>query len=289
MNDCLPIPNSEDIDRNGSKCLLPLCNKQVIHLERHLLNAHDLTYGAYLERTKKTDPVSAPTFRDSVATIGTVNESLGTKSPNNGQNDVVVLVPDTPEWKYSNKEKRKQKTSEIKSRKPGKKKKHSIKRNLHKSFAFERKDAREWLRYLAHNTNSYKVRSLLVFLKQHLNRSIADYYYTKLREDVYGHISLSFLEHVYEKRVELLSYFQKRGCYPYEDGKRPDYCLACDKKGGKCVCVKIPPSFYVFCRYRCPAKYDCAKCKKRKDDMSFHNCYDFFFCKKCDEYYRTTK
>ena len=283
MNDSLPMPDSKGLNQNGSKCRLPSCNKQIRHLERHLLNTHNLTYGEYLERMKKTHPVSSPTSLDSFVT----KNSVQSESSFTSQSDIIVLVPDTPEWEH-NKEKKKQKASRNEGTKPGKKR-HSMKRNLYTSLAFESSDTREWLRFLAHNTNSYKVRSLLVFLKQHPKRSITDYFYTKLREDVYGQVSLSFLQQVDKKRVEQLSYFRKLGCYPYEGGKRPNHCLACDKKGGKCDCMKIPPSFYVFCRYRCPEKYDCAKCKKSKNDMYFHDCYDFFFCKKCDEYYRTTK
>ena len=261
MNDSLPMPDSKGLNQNGSKCRLPLCNNQIRHLERHLFNTHNLTYGEYLERIKKTDPVSAPTSLDSFVTKNSVQsessfrvvtQSPGTKSLNTSQSDVIVLVPDTPEWEY-NKEKKKQKTSRNEGTKPGKKR-HSVKRNLYTSLVFESSDTREWLRFLAHDTNSYKVQSLLVFLKQHPNRSITDYFYTKLREDVYGQVSLSFLQHVHQKRVELLSYFRKLGCYSYEGGKRPNHCLACDKKGEKCDCMKITPSFFVFCRYRCPEK-----------------------------------
>ena len=116
MNDRLAMPNSKDVNRNGSKCGLPSCNKQILHLERHLLNAHNLTYGAYLERMIKTGPASAPTASspDSFATTNSVRsssfgtssatESLGSKSPNTSQSDnVIVLIPDTPEWEYNNK------------------------------------------------------------------------------------------------------------------------------------------------------------------------------------------
>jgi hypothetical protein len=85
----------------------------------------------------KTGPASAPMARspDIFATTNSVRsspfgtasatESLGSKSPNTSQSDnVIVLVPDTPEWEYNNK--------------------HSVKRNLHKSLAFERNDSRDF-------------------------------------------------------------------------------------------------------------------------------------------------
>jgi hypothetical protein len=54
--------------------------------------------------------------------LGTIDEeALGTKSPKKGQNDVVVLVEDMPEWKYGNEGKRKQEISEFKSRNGGQK------------------------------------------------------------------------------------------------------------------------------------------------------------------------
>ena len=133
------MPDSKDLNQNGSKCRLPSCNKQIRHLERHLLNTHNLTYGEYLERMKKTHPVSSPTSLDSFVTKNSVQsessfrvvtQSPGTKSLNTSQSDVIVLVPDTPEWD-NNKEKKKQKTSRNEGTKPGKKKTFSEKELIH--------------------------------------------------------------------------------------------------------------------------------------------------------------
>ena len=161
--------------------------------------------------------------------------------------------------------------------------------DLSRSFDAAEKESRESLRFLVHNTNLYMVHSLLVYLQQHPNPSISDYYHTKLPEDVFGDVSLSFLRNIHVKRCKLLSYYRRLGCYPNEGGKRLDTCLACNKKNGKCDCQKTLPSFYVYCRYHCPLMFDCNKCKKTSADKNFHDCFVFYFCKACDEYYRTTK
>ena len=293
MNERLAMPSwaEQNSNKNGSKCMIHSCKKQVKHLERHLSNVHRMTYATYLEETKCTDPVIPSEQSFSPNKHVRLSELIGSSSSFICQNE--LIVPDTPEWKYKNNAKAKKdgvKCSDSESVQSGSGVvTNVVTRDLSRSFDAAEKESREWLRFLVHNTNSYMVRSLLVYLKQHPNRSISDYYHTKLREDVFGNVSLSSLKNVYVKRCKLLSYYRRLGCYPNEGGRKVDTCLACDKKNGKCDCPKTSPSFYVYCRYHCHLTFDCNKCKKTSTGNRFHDCFDFFFCKTCDEYYRTTK
>ena len=232
--------------------MLHSCKKQVKHLERHLSNVHGMTYATYLEETKYPDPVT-PTQQNLSKKLVRLSKLNGSSSNFTYQNDLTVLG--TPEWRYKDKPeagKENVKCSESKSaQSTSVLDVHLIARDLNRSFDSEENDheSLEWLRFLVHNTNSYCVRSLLIYLKQHPSRSINDYY----------------------------------------QGRRIGTCLACGKKDGKCDCPKISPSFYVYCRYHCPFKFDCNKCKKTSAKKNFHDRFDFFFCKTCDKYYRTTK
>ena len=293
MNERLAMPSWEkqNSDRNGSKCMLHSCKKQVKHLERHLCNVHGMTYATYLEETKYHDPVTPTEQNFSPKKLVRLSKLIESSSNFTHQNDLIVRG--TPEWKYKDKTEAKKESVKCSGSESVQSASvldvHLVARDLNRSFDSEENESLEWLRFLVHNTNSYSLRSLLIYLKQHPSRSINDYYHTKLREDVFGTISLSFLKNVYVKRHKLLSYYKRLGYFPNEGGRRVGTCLACGKKGGKCDCPKISQSFYVYCRYHCPLKFGCNKCKKTSAKKNFHDCFDFFFCKTCDEYYRITK
>ena len=169
-----------------------------------------------------------------------LSKLIGSSSSFTCQNELIVL--DTPEWKYKNNMKAKKedvKCSESESVQSTSGADTNVAmRDLSRSFDAAEKESRESLGFLVHNTNLYMVRSSLVYLQQHPNPPISDYYHTKLREDVFGNVSLSFLKNIYVKRCKLLSYYRRLGCYPNEGGKRVDTCLACSKKNGKYDCQK---------------------------------------------------
>ena len=111
-------------------------------------------------------------------------------------------------------------------------------------IAIRKRDPAEMVRFLVHNTVSlYSVFSLLAFLRSDPNRSIRDYYHSNIKQDVFGDVSLPFLEDVYEN---LSSYYRHLGCYPKVDGKRVDTCLACGEKHSGCICPKLSPEFCFF-------------------------------------------
>ena len=75
----------------------------------------------------------------------------------------------------------------------------------------------EWsadtLRFLLHNcTSSYNVCSLLWFVKK--GGSVKEVLYGKVCKDVFGEVSLSFLQEVYQHRITIMSYYRRLGCYP---------------------------------------------------------------------------
>ena len=141
------------------------------------------------------------------------------------------------------------------------------------------------LRFLIHNTCAYSVRSLLCFVQER-DVSVREYHSTKLCKEVFGEVSLPFLEDVYRHRVTLMSYYRRLGIYPKVVGNRRKICMACEKTGEKCKCPELDSSFYLFCRQSCPTGFDC-KCKNWT--VPPHVCLDFFFCKTCDQYYESTK
>ena len=292
MNDCLPCP--ENLQRNGSKCNLPLCNKQVKNLEQHLENMHSMTYATYLEETRKPLP---PTFSPTPSPLPNSpltppilpQTQLQHLSPLPLQHSTSFETPpplpsaQPPQHQpfkrsvnchtksISKKKRQKQQTEE-----------HERKRS-ERLRAIRKRDPAEMVRFLVHNTVSlYSVLSLLAFLRSDPNRSISDYYHSNIKQDVFGDVSLSFLEDVYENREYLSSYYRHLGCYPKVDGKRVDTCLACGEKHGGCICPKLSPEFYVFCRKRCSPNFKCPKCQ-RFCYMIFHDCYDYFSCKRCDD------
>ena len=141
----------------------------------------------------------------------------------------------------------------------------------------------ELIRFLVHSTTSYAVRSLLSFLSER-SKSVEDYHNSPLCREVFGHVSLHFLEQVWHYRIEIMSYYRKLGMYPHI-GKRVDICLACDKKGGRCKCPALDPSVFLFVKQSCNVnRFQCDKCKNWP--VLSHICYDFFFCKKCDQVYK---
>lgn len=64
----MATPSQKNVNRNGSKCMLPFCNKQVIPIESHLLNVHKLTYDAYLDLMKKPAANVAPKPNETLKT-----------------------------------------------------------------------------------------------------------------------------------------------------------------------------------------------------------------------------
>ena len=100
MNERLAMPSWEkqNSDRNGSKCMLHSCKKQVKHLERHLSNVHGMTYATYLEETKYPDPVT-PTQQNLSKKLVRLSKLNGSSSNFTYQNDLTVLG--TPEWRYT--------------------------------------------------------------------------------------------------------------------------------------------------------------------------------------------
>lgn len=147
----------------------------------------------------------------------------------------------------------------------------------------------EWsadtLRFLIHNcTGSYNVCSLLWFVKK--GGSIIDYYNSKVCKDVFGEVSLSFLQEVYHHRVPIMSYYRRLGCYPNVGVAMLKTCIACDEVGKNCQCPALGTSFNLFCRQPCSTtEFDC-KCKNWS--TSAHMCFDSFSCAICDEYYKST-
>ena len=85
----------------------------------------------------------------------------------------------------------------------------------------------ECIRFLIHNTSSYAIKSLLCFVNE--GKSVEDYHNSILCRQVFGPVSLSFLEQVWQHRVVTMSYRRKLGMYPHI-GKRVDKCLACQEK-----------------------------------------------------------
>lgn len=147
----------------------------------------------------------------------------------------------------------------------------------------------EWpanvLRFLLHNTYYYSILSLLLFVRD--KGPVLEYHGTKICKDVFGEVSLEFLNAVYQYRIPLPSYHRRnRECRQYY-GSEKKHCIACNKTGVNCDCPVIDESFYVYCKQPCPKpEFDCNKCKKWR--VSQHVCPDFFFCETCDKYYKTT-
>ena len=142
----------------------------------------------------------------------------------------------------------------------------------------------ELFRFLVHNTTSYAVRSVLCFVNEG-SKTIEDYNHNSfLCRDVFGQVSLPFLEQVWQHRITIMSYFRKLGMYPHI-GKRVDNCLACREKGGKCKCPALDQSVYLLCKQSCNVdKFTCNKC--RHWPARLHICIDFFFCPKCEQDYK---
>ena len=141
------------------------------------------------------------------------------------------------------------------------------------------------VRFLIHNTMPYAVRSLLCFVRE--KGTVADYFNSELCREVFcriGRPSLPFLENVYRHRVAIMSYYRKIGMYP-NIGRRTDYCLACDKTGGRCDCPTLDVSFHLFCRKQCDVGEYLCKCKDWVSPWT-HLCYDFFFCDICEKSYK---
>jgi hypothetical protein len=140
----------------------------------------------------------------------------------------------------------------------------------------------ELIRFLVHSTSSYAVRSLLCFIRER-SKSVEDYHNSPLCREVFGPVSLYFLEQVWQYRIAIMSYYRKLGMYPHI-GKRADKCLACDEKGGRCTCAALDPSVFLFVKQSC--NVDRFQCKCKNWPILSHICYDFFFCKKCAQVYK---
>lgn len=138
------------------------------------------------------------------------------------------------------------------------------------------------VRFLIHNTMPYAVRSLICFV--HKGKTVADYFISKLCQQVFGAVSLPFLESVYSHKVEIMSYYRKLRMYP-NIGRRTDHCLACNKTGGGCECPTLDVSFHLFCRKKCDVSEFVCKCKVWIIPAT-QVCYDFFFCDVCAKYYK---
>ena len=165
---CLHGKNKIQIKMNQNACSIH-AKKQVKHLERHLSNVHRKTYATYLEETKYPDPVIPSELTFPPKKRVRLSELIGSSSSYTCQNE--LIVPDKPEWKNKNNAKAKKenvKCSDSESvQNTSGMDVNLAKRDLSRSFDSEEKESKEWLRFLVHNTNSYKVRSLLVYLKQH--------------------------------------------------------------------------------------------------------------------------
>ena len=141
------------------------------------------------------------------------------------------------------------------------------------------------VRLLIHNTMPYTVRSLLCFVRE--KGTVAEYFNSELCREVFcrsGRPSLPFLENVYRHRVVIMSYYRKLGMYP-NIGRRTDYCLACNKTGGRCDCPTLDGSFHLFCRKQCDVGEYLCKCKDWVSPWT-HLCYDFYFCDICKKSYK---
>lgn len=143
------------------------------------------------------------------------------------------------------------------------------------------------VRFLIHNTTAYGVRSLLCFLNENKNASVVNYFNARLCQDIFGLVSIAFLEAVYHHRVTLMSFYRKLVLHPKIGARRTNHCLACDKTDGKCDCPTLDISFHLFCRKPCEVTtFNCKKCMNWV--IPSHLCYDFFFCTICSEHFKET-
>lgn len=320
MNDRLPYPRSEQVDKNS----LPSCNNKVLHLNHDVASPSSTTsveyttmyqFGGSGNHGILSSPAKASSSIDFSNKNTSISEGANRKYSESNQSVSIEVAKRRLFTEATRRKSVKERrlfaratpfTTQGRSNSQKSRKIFTISEKLHNlekmankictdhyirddTSQIEIESSEEWsaptLRFLIHNTCSYSVRSLLSFVEQ--KGSVAEYHKLESCKEVFGPVSLSFLEEVYKHKIPIMSFYNKKGRYP--DGDRVEKCIACNKTGGKCECPALDTSIYLFCRQPCVKdKFDCDKCKKWIQ-ISTHLCYDFFFCEICDEEFKSSQ
>ena len=133
------------------------------------------------------------------------------------------------------------------------------------------------------NGYSDGVRFFLTAVKS--GKTVAQFSRSRLCRVVLGEMHLSTLQCIYRYRKYLTSYYRLERYHPHPEKGMIHSCVACAAtERGKCSCLILPKSFYVFCRQKCLIDWNCDKCVNFDRGPS-HACFDFFHCAICHEQY----
>ena len=313
MNDRKPYPVTHRIKNMWVRCQFPKCNKEVLHLSRHVKNMHSMAiqeyhlkfgtkkklYNGLKTKVKKAQMENCDIFtanavegsgsdvvcdNDNCSIVGTIilaedseDETLkedNSLDKNAGNRGIISDSEDDS-------------TDDAVMVHDGAKE-DNILLDLNDSTANYSDDVTDHyngdrLRYLVHNSSPDGLRFLLTFMKKH--HSLEAFYRSHLCKVFLKNVSLKTIQEIYCYRQHLLNYYRYSRCYPFPEAITLRTCLACGANQEKpCICPILAKEFYVYCRHSCPPNLMCTRCVSFEKGVS-HKCIDFFHCKRYDEEY----
>ena len=255
MNNCQPLNLQEKMHVT---CLLPHCDKDVLHLPHHLRNKHSSMsvneYNSMVGKVKKSSNSVIVTAMPREERDETKFKEANVKNERKPERsnkekrieaeDSEVLISDSDQEGSSagNKERdyteREKKIAESDT---------SDTEEVKSQFDMDLEDgySDKMLPYLVHNTTPDGVCFFLAALRS--RTTVVQFSLPRLCRDVLGERDLPTLQCIYHHCQYLTSYYQLQKYYPYPENDMIHSCAACDAtERGKCSHPILPKSFTYF-------------------------------------------